>query len=146
MQNYIHEIVPKPRAINSTFPIHHIISGSFRSLSLFLLAFSPLHRTLSLVQHIPAFGPHQYLTANERGDRVYATSWAMPPELSSWSVEKGDEGKLRVKYINSVPISESYLRLFADQYANSRQRSCDFIVHLPSSTLHPSLLGWRSNG
>ncbi|KAG6826882.1 hypothetical protein H0H92_014062 [Tricholoma furcatifolium] len=90
--------------------VHHIISGSFRSFSLFLLAFSPLHRTLDLVQTVDAFGPHQYLATNQRRDRVYATSWALPPALSSWSVDL-DHGK--VEFLNSVPITatSSYINI-----------------------------------
>ncbi|KAF7976243.1 hypothetical protein HWV62_7282 [Athelia sp. TMB] len=94
----------------SPFPVHHLISGSFRSLSLFLLAFDPLHRSLSLLQRIPAFGPHQYLARNEVGDRVYATSWAMPPALSAWAVNRE---KWQVEYVNSAPITatSSYITL-----------------------------------
>lgn len=93
----------------TTEPIHHILAGSFRSLSLFLLAFSPLHRSLHLLQTINAFGPHQYLATNARKDRVYTTSWALPPMLSSWQVERPDTstgmGAWRVNHINNVPIS-----------------------------------------
>lgn len=86
--------------------MHHILSGSFRSISLFLLAFSPLQRTLSLVQTVDAFGPHQYLATNARKDRAYTTSWALPPVLSSWDIERDEAGNpWRVNPINSVPIS-----------------------------------------
>jgi carboxy-cis,cis-muconate cyclase len=86
--------------------IHHILSGSFRSLSLFLLAFSPIHQSLSLVQTIDAFGPHQYLATNQRKDRVYTTSWALPPALSSWELERsGDSNPWKLDHINTVPIS-----------------------------------------
>ncbi|RDB26645.1 Muconate cycloisomerase 1 [Hypsizygus marmoreus] len=93
--------------------VHHILSGSFRSLSLFLLAFSPLNRTLSLVQKVDAFGPHQYLATNPRKDRVYTTSWALPPVLSSWEIERPDGGARRVNHINSVPITatSSYITI-----------------------------------
>lgn len=89
-------------------PVHHIIAGSFRSLSLFLLAFSPFNRTISHVQTIPAFGPHQYLAVNSQRDRVYTTSWAQPPSLSSWSVDKSHHAwdKWTVNLVNTVPISE----------------------------------------
>jgi len=83
--------------------IYHILSGSFRSLSLFLLAFSPSKRTISLLQTVPAFGPHQYLASNQYKDRVYTTSWALPPSLSSWHVERSDPW--RITPINTVPIS-----------------------------------------
>lgn len=92
----------QPLNVSSPSPVHHLISGSFRSLSLFLLAFNPLHRSISLLQKVPAFGPHQYLARNELGDRVYATSWAIPPALSAWTVDKE---KWVVEHLNSVPIS-----------------------------------------
>lgn len=85
--------------------VYHILSGSFRSLSLFLLAFSPIHRTLSLVQTIDAYGPHQYLALNPRKDRAYTTSWVLPPVLSSWEIERPVAGNLHVNHVNSVPIS-----------------------------------------
>lgn len=84
---------------------HHILSGSFRSFSLFLLAFSPSERSISHLETIPAFGPHQYLAANQHKTRVFATSWALPPSLSSWEVERADPW--RVMHLNSVPISMS---------------------------------------
>lgn len=83
--------------------VHHVLCGSFRSLSLFLLAFSPSKRTLSHLQTIPAFGPHQYLASNQHKDRIYTTSWALPPSLSSWHVERSNPW--RVTPINSVPIT-----------------------------------------
>ncbi|KAK1229455.1 hypothetical protein PQX77_007504 [Marasmius sp. AFHP31] len=85
----------------------HVISGSFRSLSLFLLAFSPLKRTLSLIQTIDAFGPHQYLATNARKDRVYATSWAQPPALYSWQVDRHEDHETtwRVDNLNAAPIT-----------------------------------------
>ena len=103
------DITTQPHPVNSTSslssPLYHILSGSFRSLSLFLLAFSPPHRTLSLVQRVPAFGPHQYLAANERKDRVYTTSWALPPVLSSWSIERHENSPWSVEPLNSASIS-----------------------------------------
>ena len=80
--------------------VYHVLSGSFRSLSLFLLAFSPSNRSLSHLQTVSAFGPHQYLACNDHKDRVYTTSWANPPSLSSWHVERTG-----VSHINTVPIS-----------------------------------------
>ncbi|KAG5715149.1 hypothetical protein E4T56_gene1075, partial [Termitomyces sp. T112] len=78
----------------------HILSGSFRSPSLFLLAFEPGPRTLELVQTVPGFGPHQYLATSAHKDRIYTTSWALPPVLSSWSFDKA-----RVGHVNNVPIT-----------------------------------------
>lgn len=90
--------------------IHHILSGSFRSLSLFLLVFTYTTATqsgsLSLSRTIPALGPHQYLATNPEKTRVYTTSWAFPPILSSWAVERDDWS---VNHINDVPISACML-------------------------------------
>ncbi|KAF8894682.1 hypothetical protein BD779DRAFT_1669152 [Infundibulicybe gibba] len=93
--------------------IYHLLSGSFRSLSLFLLAFSPTHRNISLVQPIDAFGPHQYIACNRHKNRVYTTSWALPPILSSWEVERSADRPWRVNHINSVPITatSSYISI-----------------------------------
>ncbi|KAG7444511.1 putative isomerase YbhE [Guyanagaster necrorhizus] len=62
----------------------HILSGSFTSLSLFLLAFSPVNRSLRLLRIIPASGPHQYISQTPRA--VYATTWASPPALHAWAL------------------------------------------------------------
>lgn len=87
---------------------YHILSGSFRSLSLALLAFSPATKSLSHVKTIPAFGPHQYLALNAGKDVVYTTSWATPPILSSWALERNNaSGVEDVKHMNTVPISAS---------------------------------------
>ena len=100
-----HVLVPP---INTTdigdISVHHILSGSFRSLSLFLLAFHPSKRSITLLQSIPGFGPHQYLASNQHKNRIYTTSWALPPSLSSWHVERSDSWI--VSHINTVPISE----------------------------------------
>ncbi|KAJ7206456.1 hypothetical protein C8J57DRAFT_1099681 [Mycena rebaudengoi] len=107
--------VPLQQVLNATselVPQHHILSGSFRSLSLFLLVFSPLQRTLDHVQTIKAFGPHQYIglgpriesAESSRERHVYTTSWATPPELQSWAVERKAEG-MRVRWLDSVGIS-----------------------------------------
>lgn len=85
--------------------VYHILSGSFKSLSLFLLAFSPSNRSLSHLKTIPAYGPHQYLATNLAKDRVYTTSWALPPSLSSWQIERSST--YCVTHINTVPISMS---------------------------------------
>jgi len=62
------------------------------------LGIFPIHHTLSLVQQVPAFEPHQYLAKNEQGDQVYTTSWALPPALSSWSIKRADDrlGRSRI--------------------------------------------------
>ena len=104
MDTQLEHVLGYPSFNNTTISpiVYHILSGSFRSLSLFLLAFSPSNRSLSHIQTVPAFGPHQYLACNDRKDRVYTTSWANPPSLSSWHV---DDGPRSVSHINTVPIS-----------------------------------------
>ena len=51
-----------------------------------------------------AQGPHQYLATNPARDRVYATTWAQPPTLSSWAVDLSDQS---LSLVNTVPISAS---------------------------------------
>ena len=53
---------------------------------------------------MPALGPHSYLARNVHGDRVYATSWALPPALSSWSVDQTIDQPWMVEHVNTVPI------------------------------------------
>ncbi|KAJ6551493.1 hypothetical protein B0H19DRAFT_1211205 [Mycena capillaripes] len=109
---------PFQQALNSSAsPLYHILAGSFRSLSLFLLAFSPAHLTLDLVQTIPAFGPHQYIglgPPSHGGDARYAytTSWALPPQLHSWAIEQQPDG-VRVRFVDSVDITatSSYITI-----------------------------------
>ena len=96
---------PSINNTHGTSIVYHILLGSFRSLSLFLLAFSPANRSLSHLQTISAFGPHQYLACNDHKDHVYTTSWANPPSLSSWHIERLDDGSRNVSHINTVPIS-----------------------------------------
>lgn len=113
----------------STYPI---LAASFRSLSLFLLAFtyvpndpsvnahtnhsSPNHFChISLVhQTNTTLGPHQYIALNARRDRAYTTTWGWPPVLSAWDIAR--ELQLehwRVGHINDVPITatSSYITL-----------------------------------
>src|SRR5258705_2578775 len=84
---------------------HYILAGSFRSLSIFLLAFSPSARTLTKVKRIPGeFGPHQYLAKVDHGHRndanfggikvmkIYGTSWAWPPMLYCWGLTSTPSG------------------------------------------------------
>ncbi|KAK0440960.1 uncharacterized protein EV420DRAFT_1128059 [Desarmillaria tabescens] len=74
----------------------HILSGSFTSLSLFLLAFSPVNRSLRLLRTIPAYGPHQYIAQTPQA--VYATTWASPPVLHAWALPS-------LNHIGSAPIT-----------------------------------------
>ena len=85
----------------------YLLSGSFRSLSLALLAFYPTNRTLNHVSTVNAFGPHQYLALNRQKGVVYTTSWATPPILSCWNLKTGDDGSVRsVEHLNTVQISQ----------------------------------------
>ncbi|KAK0497397.1 hypothetical protein EDD18DRAFT_1319693 [Armillaria luteobubalina] len=74
----------------------HILSGSFTSLSLFLLAFSPANRSLRLLRTIPGSGPHQYISQTPQA--IYATTWASPPALHAWALPS-------LTHIGSTPIT-----------------------------------------
>jgi len=74
--------------LNYRAGVHYILSGSFKSTALYLLAFDPVLRTLNVTSTFDGFGPHQYLAFNENRSRVYATTWATPPHLSAWAVER----------------------------------------------------------
>ncbi|KAJ4480967.1 hypothetical protein J3R30DRAFT_3462755 [Lentinula aciculospora] len=117
MQPVQQVLMPSLNASSSPETLH-VLSGSFRSLSLFLLAFSPVKRTLSLVQQVPGFGPHQYVSTNRDmlrtngksdGLVVYTTSWAIPPILSSWEITP----EWHMNHLNNVPITavSSYIAL-----------------------------------
>jgi carboxy-cis,cis-muconate cyclase len=93
---------------------HYILTGSFRSLSIFLLAFSPSARTLTRVKRLPGeFGPHQYLAKVYEGQhdgktkemRVYGTSWAWPPMLHCWGLTSTASGDWNTWNIGQTPIS-----------------------------------------
>ncbi|GAA5924476.1 hypothetical protein JCM1841_004596 [Sporobolomyces salmonicolor] len=91
--------------------LHYLLSGTFNTLWMYLLAFSPYSSppSLSISKKYRAEGPHQYLALNDDRSRVYATTWAQPPSLSSWEVLEG--GRAGIKKVNTVPISAtgSYL-------------------------------------
>ena len=95
-----------------------ILAGSFRSLSLFLLAFTYAPNngsSISLIhQTDTTFGPHQYIAPNARRDRAYTTSWGSPPILSSWEIAREQQIEhWRVSHINNAPITatSSYIAL-----------------------------------
>ncbi|EAU86955.1 hypothetical protein CC1G_09812 [Coprinopsis cinerea okayama7 len=92
---------------------YSVVAGSFRSLSLALLAFYPLNKTLEHVATVPAFGPHQYLATTPRKDYVYTTSWATPPILSSWRTTRTNERVDGLEHVNTVPITatSSYINI-----------------------------------
>lgn len=89
--------------------IFHFISGSFRSLSLFLLAFDPAQKTINHVQTVSTLGPHQYIATNQHKDRIFTTTWAQPPSLQSWALERFDSHPWRISHLNTAPISTSSL-------------------------------------
>src|SRR5882757_5326808 len=98
---------------------HYILTGSFRSLSLFLLAFSPSTRTLTEVKRLPGgFGPHQYLAKVDYGSRhdaifgetkmlrIFGTSWAWPPMLHCWGLTSTPSGDWDAWNVGGTPISK----------------------------------------
>ncbi|KAJ7638192.1 hypothetical protein FB45DRAFT_397075 [Roridomyces roridus] len=107
--------VPLQTAFNATTPVYHILTGSFRSFSLFLLAFNPLQLSIDLVQTIPAFGPHQYIGLGPRlqGQQdaryAYTTSWALPPTLQSWVYEGQPEPRVRFVESAGITATSSYV-------------------------------------
>ncbi|GAA6018656.1 hypothetical protein JCM10207_008997 [Rhodosporidiobolus poonsookiae] len=99
--------------LSATSPrVHYLLSGTFNTLFLYLLAFSPYAPTgptLTIHKKYRAEGPYQFIALCEDRSRAYATTWALPPSLSSWEVLQG--GRDGVRKINTVPISAtgSYL-------------------------------------
>ncbi|GAA6047554.1 hypothetical protein JCM3770_005805 [Rhodotorula araucariae] len=92
--------------------LHYLLSGTFNSLFLYLLAFSPYAPagpTLAVHRKYRAEGPHQFIALSSDRKTAFATTWAQPPSLSSWEVLAG--GKDGIRKINTVPISAtgSYL-------------------------------------
>jgi len=85
--------------------LHYLLSGTFNTLFLYLLAFSPYAPggpTLAVHRKYRAEGPHQFLALSEDRTTAYATTWAQPPTLSSWEVLAG--GRDGVRKVNTVPI------------------------------------------
>ena len=83
-------------------------TGSFKAAALYLLAFDPIQRTLNVVTTVDAFGPHQYLCSNRERTRIYATTWATPPILSSFAVGPSAEDNTvpAIRHLNNVDIRE----------------------------------------
>jgi len=96
--------------------VRHILSGTFNTPNLHLLSYDTINHSLVIEKSIAAKGPHQFLALgqgkeNGRGEkkrRVYATTWAMPPKISSWEVVGlgGGEEELDIRFINEKDISE----------------------------------------
>ncbi|GAA6064670.1 hypothetical protein JCM10212_001786 [Sporobolomyces blumeae] len=101
--------------------LHYLLSGTFNTLFLYLLSFSPHSSppTLDVERAYRAQGPHQFLAVNEERDRAYATTWAQPPTLSSWTIIDG--GRRGIEKLNTVPISAtgSYLTLLPSSLSAS---------------------------
>ncbi|CAO1623471.1 unnamed protein product [Sympodiomycopsis kandeliae] len=99
--------------------VRYLLSGTFNTLSLHLLAFDTLTNELSLKTTIEAQGPHQYLTLgrirNDREREVYATTWAQDRRVSSWKVSLDAES---ITYINSqaVTATPSYVSVQPPPY------------------------------
>lgn len=94
--------------------MHHIITGSFRSLALYVLAFHDQpYPKLELVSTVNANGPHQYIalgpTFGDGSRAIYTTTWEHPPSLSSWLFSSN----LELKRTSTVPITatSSYISL-----------------------------------
>lgn len=81
---------------------HHLLTGSYTTTSLFLLAFDTVAKTLSLNQTVPGFGLHQFVTTNQARDHVYATTMSEPPRIFSWSVTPGK----KFTHINTKNVSK----------------------------------------
>lgn len=93
--------------------VRYLVTGTFNTALLYLLSYDTLTHRLSIARSIPAQGPHQYLALGrgpeQRPDRLYATTWAWPPSLSSWAVEgiQGADGEgPDLRWINTKNISE----------------------------------------
>ena len=104
-----------------------ILSGSFASLSLFLLtlSISPSNSdykyTLTHQRTIPGHGPHQYLHYHAPSSTIYATSWALPPALHVFSPS--------LSHVNSTPITA------VSSYITSHG-SCLYSVGGPTGEVH----------
>lgn len=100
--------------------LRHIVSGTFNTPFLHLLAFDTLTRTLSLLSTLPGYGPHSFLTAgrtsslaqNQLVDLVYATTWSEEEKALCawrvhWPIAKVEEPKL--EWLGNVPISKFHM-------------------------------------
>lgn len=103
--------------------VHYLLCGTFNTLFLYLLAFSPYatpsaagagegpvrRRPLEVHRRVRAQGPHQFIALDHDRSTAYATTWAQPPTLSSWHVL--EHGRRGLEHVNTVPISAtgSYL-------------------------------------
>lgn len=98
-------------ALSGTCPVtHHLLTGTFNTLFLYLLAFTPYSNppSLTITQAVSANGPHQFLALSPDRQHAYATTWkANEPTLSAWDVI--DAGRGGIREVNTVPISKFIL-------------------------------------
>ncbi|GAA5981540.1 hypothetical protein JCM10908_004146 [Rhodotorula pacifica] len=111
--------------------VHYLLCGTFNTIFLYLLAFSPYSTqagpystqagsggsgaqrggevSLKVHRRIRGEGPHQFIALDQERRTAYATTWAQPATLSSWQVL--EQGRGGLKHVNTVPISAtgSYL-------------------------------------
>lgn len=99
--------------------VHYILSGTFNTLCMYVLAFTPAKALLEVSHRVQGNGPHQYLALDGHRSTAYATTWAQPPELSSWRVLEGGSGG--VELLNTVPITatSSYISTWQDKFVYS---------------------------
>ncbi|KAI5477033.1 hypothetical protein MNV49_006909 [Pseudohyphozyma bogoriensis] len=65
--------------------LHYLLSGTFNTIFLYLLAFDPATASLTIHAKIRGEGPHQFWALNEERTRAYGTTWAKEPTLTATS-------------------------------------------------------------
>ncbi len=94
--------------LSDTCPLtYHLLSGTFNTLFLYLLAFTPYSNppSLTITHSLRANGPHQFLALSPDRQHAYATTWKEDePTLSAWRVIDGGRGG--IEEVNTVPISQ----------------------------------------
>ncbi|TKY90518.1 hypothetical protein EX895_000516 [Sporisorium graminicola] len=98
---------------------HHIVTGTFNSAYLHVLAYDTLDSTLAVTHSIQAEGPHQYLAlgvSSTNQQTVYATTWAPVSTLSSWHVSPVDYS-LTFGNRREITATGSYVHVQPPPYA-----------------------------
>lgn len=96
--------------------MHYLLCGTFNTIFLYLLAFSPYSAnsnsdqasSLRVHRRVRGQGPHQYIALDHDRKTAYATTWAQPPTLSSWQVL--EHGRAGLRHVNTVPICAYFFR------------------------------------
>ncbi|PWN54328.1 3-carboxy-cis,cis-mucoante lactonizing enzyme [Violaceomyces palustris] len=103
--------------------IKHIVTGSFNTDALHVLAYDTQEKKLSLAKTIPGQGPHQFLALGltRNGEKVvYATTWAARKSLSAWKVvqQDGSDNVDELRWINTADITatSSYVHVQPPPY------------------------------